>query len=639
MEWVFETLGIDPQADAKTIRKAYARALKQCDQKTEAERFQRIRQAYEWALRHAEHAERMAVVPQALGAPEEEPQESPQTARPVPVQVRVALADDAHELASQVFAEFVEAIRAPGPVAMGTLLANYSQDARLTSLDAKMMFEQAVLLRAFAAPSDMDMLDEASELFAWETSNRHLAAMRPDLVHRLQRQQMLRRFLDNGDGADRKQFVEAVQLYALCQRDPREKAMPWQVADANRLLDRYAAFRHELAERFGGAALQWWQERLRENATLLRAYEEKQQAPASPAQYKPRQRSTGSGSPFNWLFLLPVFFALMHMFSGGSSSSRDQQQPAYTTPQVQIPQEPSQLARIEYDDAFMRQMAEQGDPAVQNRLGEKIRLKATDAQDYREAFEWFQKAAERGHPPAQYNLGLMYEEGQGVEQNAVKALELIRQAAVNGHAEAQFHLGGMYKDGRIVEADAQQARRWWEKAAAQHHLPAQYQLGLLYAKGEGVEQSYETAARWWATTALSGNADAQNALGSLYEQGLGVARDDTLAFRWYRNAAGQGHAAALESLASMFERGVTVAKNPVIADALMRVAASRKGPVQFNTTPAMASLERGLSDEQRYHARLLAGDLASLISTGSSSNREFIAVLDRAASGHIVPGL
>ena len=635
MEWVFETLGIDPQADVKTVRKAYARALKQCDQATEAERFQRIRQAYEWALRHAEHAERAVAVPQETASPEEQ-HESPQAARPVPV--RVALADDAHKLASQVFAEFVEATRAPGAMAMGTLLANYSQDARLTSLDAKMVFEQAVLVRAFVAPADTHMLDEASDLFAWETSNRHLVAVRPDLVHRLQRQQLLRRFLDHGDGADRKQFVEAVQLYDLCQRDPREKAMPWQVADANRLLDRYASFRHELNERFGAAALQWWQERLRENATLLRAYEEKQQAPASPAEYKPRQRRTGGGSSFNWLYLLPVL-AVAHLIGGGLSSSHDQQKPAYVMPQVQIPQDPTYLQRIEYDEAYMRQMAAQGDPAVQNRLGEKIKLKATDAQGYREAFGWFQKAAERGHPPAEYNLGLMYEEGQGVEQNPLKALELIRQAAASGHAEAQFHLGGMCKDGRIVEADAQQARRWWEKAAAQHHLPAQYKLGLLYAKGEGVEQSYETAAHWWAPTALSGNADAQNALGSLYEQGLGVAKDDALAFRWYRNAAAQGHVAALNSLASMFERGVSVARNPVIADALMRVAASRKGPIQFNTTPAMASLERRLSDEQRYQARLLASELAGWAGYGSGSNRGFTATLDRAASGHIVAGL
>ena len=632
MEWVFETLGIDPQADVKTIRKAYARALRQCDQATEAERFQRIRQAYEWALRRAEHAQRAAAVPQASFASEEE-QELPQASRPVPV--RVALADDAQELASQVFAEFVEATRAPGPVAMGTLLANHSQDVRLTSLDAKMMFEQAVLVRAFAAPPDMDMLDEASDLFAWETSNRHLAAMRPDLVHRLQRQQMLRRFLDHGDGADRRQFVEAVQLYNLCQRDPHEKVMPWQVADANRLLDRYAAFRPELAERFGGAALQWWQERLRENATLLRAYEERQQAPVSPAQYRPRQRRTGGGSSFNWLFLLPVF-AVARLIGGGFSSSHDQQQPSYVMPQVQIPQEPMQVPRIEYDEAFMRQMAEQGDPEVQNRLGEKIKLKATDSQGYREAFEWFQKAAGRGNPQAQYNLGLMYEAGQGVEQNPEKALELIRQAASNGHAEAQFHLGSMYKDGRIVEVDAQQARRWWEKAAAQHHLPAQYQLGLLYTRGEGVEQSYEAAARLWATTALSGNADAQNALGSLYERGLGVAQDYALAFRWYRNAAAQGHVAALESLASMFERGVTVAKNSVIADALMRVAASRKGPIQLNTTTAMASLDRQLSDDQRYQARLLAGELAGWAGNSSGSNRGFIAALDRAASGRIV---
>lgn len=629
MKWVLDTLGIDRQADVKTIRKAYAQALKQCDQATEAERFQRIRQAYEWAMRQAEHAGSAAVVSLEPPAPVE--QEQPQTRR-APLAPSV-LVDDARELASQAFAEFMEAAHTPHAAPMGTLLASFSQDARLTSLDAKMLFERAVLVRAFAAPADMQLLDEASDQFAWETSNRHLAAVRPDLMHRLQRQQILRRLLDNGDGADRRQFVGAVELYALCQKDLGEKAMPWQVVDANRLLDRYASFRHELNERFGTEAFQWWQERLRENVTLLRAYEERQQAPVAPAQYKPRQRRNGGGSSFIWISLLPLL-GLINLIGGSFTSSRDQQ-PVYEAPKVQISEEPAQLSRNAMDERFMWEMAQRGDPEAQNRLGERIKLKATDAQDYREAFAWFQKAAQRRYPPAEYNLALMYEEGLGVEQDPVKALELVREAAANGHAEAQFHLGAMYKDGRIVKADARQARLWWEKAAAQHYLAAQYRLGELYAKGEGVKQSYEAAARWWGPAALSGNADAQSGMGSLSEKGLGVVRSDSVAFRWYRNAAAQGNIAALTSLASMYERGKAVAKSLVIADALLRVAASRNGPLQFNTTPTMTHLEHHLSDQQRYEARLLAGELAG----GLGSTRGFMALLDRAASSGVIRGL
>lgn len=626
MEWVFETLGIDRQADVKTIRKAYARALKQCDQATEADRFQRIRQAYEWALRQAEQASGAATALPEPASPDVE-QELPPAVRPLPA--RPSPVDDAHQLASQVFAEFAEAASAPGAPPLGTLLASVSQDARLTSLDAKMVFEQAVLVRAFAAPADVHLLDEATDMFAWETSNRHLVAVRPDLVHRLRRHQILRQLLGNDNGADHQLFVEAVQLHALCHKDSTEKAMPWQVADANRLLDRYASFRHELNERFGAEPFRWWQEQLRSNATLLRAYEERLQAPASPAQHRPRQRT--GGSSFNWIFLLPLL-GVVHLIGGSLSSSRNEQQPVYEPPRVQIAPAAPQLPHSPLDENYMRDMAQQGHPDAQNQLGEKIKQNATDASGYRDAFEWFQKAAKRGHAPAQYNLGLMYEEGQGTAQDPVKALELIRQAAANGHAEAQFHLGAMYKEGRVVKVDIQQALLWWEKAAAQHHLMAQYRIGELYAKGEGIEQSYEAAARWWGPAALSGNADAQIGMGSLSERGLGVPQSDSVALRWYRNAATQGSVAGLTKLASMYERGVAVAKNPVIADALLRVAASRNGPVLFNTTPAMASLEHRLSDQQRYEARLLAGALAGDL----GSARRFAASLDKAASVGVI---
>ncbi len=53
--WPFGTLGLDePTSDAKLIKRAYARQLKQVDQASEAEVFQALRQAYETALRQAD---------------------------------------------------------------------------------------------------------------------------------------------------------------------------------------------------------------------------------------------------------------------------------------------------------------------------------------------------------------------------------------------------------------------------------------------------------------------------------------------------------------------------------------------------------------------------------------------------------
>ena len=201
MQWVFETLGIDKSADVSTVRKAYARALKQCDQAAEAERFQRIRQAYEWALQWARQQEMAATA--ALGASPQEPSVDLSDETEDQLRVRTPAnavrLDENEDLSRQVFDEFAAAITL-GPAEIGTILAKFAQDVRLTALDAKALFEQTVLVRAFTQPVDIELLDAASDLFAWDTSSRHLAAVRPDLVHRLLRQQTLRRLLAGNGG-------------------------------------------------------------------------------------------------------------------------------------------------------------------------------------------------------------------------------------------------------------------------------------------------------------------------------------------------------------------------------------------------------------------------------------------------------
>ncbi|QVQ24719.1 TonB family protein [Achromobacter deleyi] len=52
---MFDVLGIEPTRDSKTIRRAYAAALKQIDQQTQLAAFERLRAAYERALEWARH--------------------------------------------------------------------------------------------------------------------------------------------------------------------------------------------------------------------------------------------------------------------------------------------------------------------------------------------------------------------------------------------------------------------------------------------------------------------------------------------------------------------------------------------------------------------------------------------------------
>ena len=63
------------------------------------------------------------------------------------------------------------------------------------------------------------------------------------------------------------------------------------------------------------------------------------------------------------------------------------------------------------------------------------------AQNYNEAFKWYQKAADNGVTGAYIWLGVMYYNGQGVAQNYEKAFLWSKKAAENGAADAYVGLG------------------------------------------------------------------------------------------------------------------------------------------------------------------------------------------------------
>ena len=89
------------------------------------------------------------------------------------------------------------------------------------------------------------------------------------------------------------------------------------------------------------------------------------------------------------------------------------------------------------------------------------------AQDYQQAFSWFQKSANQGYANAQYALGDLYFYGQNVTQDYQQAIVWYQKAAVQGYDVAQYALGNMYRDGKGVVKDYQQAKMWYQKVLEQ----------------------------------------------------------------------------------------------------------------------------------------------------------------------------
>ncbi|GLQ98545.1 J domain-containing protein [Dyella mobilis] len=273
MPWFLDVLGVDSDADVVAIRKAYAKAIKECDRASEAERFQEIRQAYELALQWVEQPGDHPFTSSWRifeSAPEE--QASPiDSARGESHQVassRLRM-DGASSSPIAAARDFEKELLQEGNDAAYELLDKFSEDDRLIALDDKFAFEQLVLAMCFAAPTNIALLDAASDRYEWNVSSRHLTA-RADLTLRLKQHLALRDALSANMSRDAKEFEEAINIYRSFQGKPRGRVQPWRIVWANRLMERYDTFRGELAERYGEQALDWWSRKLESDPALRR---------------------------------------------------------------------------------------------------------------------------------------------------------------------------------------------------------------------------------------------------------------------------------------------------------------------------------------------------------------------------------
>ena len=183
------------------------------------------------------------------------------------------------------------------------------------------------------------------------------------------------------------------------------------------------------------------------------------------------------------------------------------------------------------------------------------------AQNYEKAFLWTKKAAENGAADAYVGLGVMYCKGQGVAQNYGEAFQWFQKAVDNGDAVAYCWLVSMYYNGQGVSQNYGEAFKWTKKAAEKGIAAAYAGLGGMYYKGQGVAQNYNEAFKWTKKAAENGAADAYVGLGVMYCKGQGVSQNYNEAFKWFQKAADNGVAGAFAYLGEMYYAGDGVAQN------------------------------------------------------------------------------
>ncbi|KAI8610946.1 hypothetical protein BC830DRAFT_1038710, partial [Chytriomyces sp. MP71] len=137
-----------------------------------------------------------------------------------------------------------------------------------------------------------------------------------------------------------------------------------------------------------------------------------------------------------------------------------------------------------------------------------------EANDSKQAYDWFAKAAQQKHAGALARRGDFFYAGGPVERNYKMALECYIGPARDGNAEAMLGLGRCYREG-----------------------------------GYDVARNMEKALKWFKRAAEDGNnAEAQFLLAGCFANGEGVAKNPKFANELYEKAAAQGHEGAITSL-------------------------------------------------------------------------------------------
>ena len=203
-----------------------------------------------------------------------------------------------------------------------------------------------------------------------------------------------------------------------------------------------------------------------------------------------------------------------------------------------------------YNNALLKELAEEGHPPAQYELGRRI-LTGTKGmpENPAAAVPWLKLAAEGGDNRAMAALGLCHERGLGVVASADSARDWYRRAAENGNPNACMALVQM----ETRAGNLPGAVRWLQPIAEGNSVEAQLLCAKLCLSGHGGAAGEEKAVRYLRFAAMQGNAEACLLMSSCYAAGIGVPKNEALMLGWLANAALAGDKKAQELMEAVAE--------------------------------------------------------------------------------------
>lgn len=212
---------------------------------------------------------------------------------------------------------------------------------------------------------------------------------------------------------------------------------------------------------------------------------------------------------------------------------------------------------------LLREAANEGESAAQNRMG-WIHWKGQGvAQDSAEAQRWFFKASRNGSTLAMENLCTLAGERRDLRA-LTNLIGIVAQYAEQGIAPAQALAGQMYSSGLGVAQDRQKAFGWYRKAAEQDHGPALDWMGGYYYSS-GPRQDRKKAFTYYQRAAAMGLRHSKNYMAKLILSGEAGFTNEVLGIKILMEVAEMGSLDAQRDLGARFKEGRGVPTNALLA--------------------------------------------------------------------------
>lgn len=565
---------IDRLSDERSIKRAYAKALKNIDQENDLDGFQALRESYEYAVnwtRHRLWQEQQAASNDIEASAENAEERAEPTATAIvaenseaspPVQEASRNADaavdaeaawcDTIPLNPVLEAEHAQeaiALSVDDPVevarsALQTLLARVAEDEnkpghaeaellamlddeRLINVEARDFFEWVLAghLAQGWQPGNGDLFGAAVTCFAWNEDK-----------YRILRFGDLGYHINNGLielSAFNAQNPEAVAHQIGLIRRGRDPQIPDKrflrdhILMIEAMVERYPTWLAMVSSR---DHIQAWRD-------AADQYKITRVAKVASAE---KTESFWSKYGLSFFFLV-IFLSSALRHCGTNSNDR------YQTENRVAPSFQSALAKnasLDVQTAFSL-----GEDHYFGRDG--------TVKNEKEAVLFWEFAAKHGKVEAQLNLAKLYRDEKSELKDLRASHAWLEKAASKGSLTTILMVADNLYWGRGVKKDAAAAYPWYVKAAEQESGMAHYRIASMLEKGEGVKLNSALAFEHYTKAAQLDFARAQTHLGIVFLNGqLGQKKDETKGLNWINIASNRNDPVALFVMGMIVENGL-----------------------------------------------------------------------------------